>query len=166
MTPQQIFATALRLFALWLVISSFKYLVSLPKALEQYWNGDHMDLTMGTGVVMLVMAVIIWFFPLWISHKLIPRTQFENHVRLQPLEAARVGSALIGLWFFAEAALNLTWYFISFIINDSTGYNFQKMAVDDRVTFIYTIFELVLSLALMLRAGDFARLVVREKQGA
>jgi len=164
MTPQQVFGTALRLFALWLAISSLKYLVSLPKALEQYWRGEHMDLAVGTGVMMLLMAVVIWFFPLWISHKLIPRTQFENHVSLQPLEAARVGGALIGLWFFAQSALSLAWYVIMFIIKNSPDSNFRQMPEDERVTLIYTIFELVLSLALILRAGDFAKLVVREKK--
>lgn len=160
MTPQQIFATALRLFAIWLLVASFKYLVFSPRELAHLaeWNGVTTSVIIG--VLMLAVAAVLWFFPLSIAYKFVPRASFGDPVSLQPLEAARVGCALIGLWFFADGLLSITWYVLIFATQGAQGVQSEQMT-----TFFFTLIKMAAGIALMAGGGMFARLVVRGQKG-
>jgi hypothetical protein len=162
MTPQQIFAIGLRLFALWLLATSLKYLVWTPHALIQYSEGRGVEMSVYIGVGMLALAIVLWLFPLWIAHRFVPRTKFENALKLQPLEAARVGCALIGLWFFANGLLNLAWDGLMYTVLNSSESTFGALPGDEKTRVAYAIVQVVLALVLVLRASTFARLVVGE----
>ena len=59
----------------------------------------------------LAVAALLWLFPMWIAHRLIPRTRFENKLmNIQPREVARVGCCLIGLWLLSNYLGTLIWF--------------------------------------------------------
>ncbi len=159
MTPQQVFGTALRLFALLLLVWSVKYLFEIPLATRQFQTDGTMGLAYAIGATYLVLAGVLWFFPMLVAHKLIPRTQFDNRLNIQPLEAARVGSALIGLWFFVDGLRGVSWYFASFLA--FTDRPLQYMSSDVKLDIVSQAVQLVVSLILVLRSADIARLIVR-----
>ncbi len=159
MTPQQVLATALRLAALLLLVWSVKYLVEIPLAARQFKTDASMGLAYAVGATYLVLAAVLWFFPLLVAHKLIPRTHFDNHLNLQPLEAARVGSALIGLWFFLEGLRGISFYFVSFFVY--TDQPLQYMPTDLKLDLLAQVVQFTVSLLLVFRSADVARLIVR-----
>ena len=79
---------------------------------------------------------------------------------LSAFSAARVGSALIGLWLFAKSVTDLTWYLFSAILITSQGSFLDSMSPETRAEAAVLITELVLSVFLMVRSSYFARLVV------
>lgn len=161
MTPQQIFGTALRVLALIVLVWSVKYLLGIPATLKDLKIGTDPTLSYAIGAVYLLLSAALWFFPMWIAHKIIPRTKFDNYLNIQPLEAARVGAALIGLWFFASALPSLAWYIFSFFTIYGEQSAFQSMATDTKLDILSYIVQVVFSLVLMFRSTDFARLIVR-----
>jgi len=163
MTPQQIFGSALRLLALWLAIRSVGYLLTVPAILSKVRMDDGNVYSYVFGIAYLLAAAVLWFFPMWIAHNIVPRTQFENRINIQPLEAARVGCALIGLWIFATVLPKLVWFFFRAVVFYSNESSFQMLTQDDKLSFAVSVFEVIFSLVLIFRSSAFAKLVVREQ---
>jgi len=95
MTPQQIVGLVARLFALWLVIIAFQIFTiasvmnqSQPEAASLYF----------TPVLPLLLALFLWRFPMFIAHKLVPRTHDTNTLRMPARELTAAASAIIGIW--------------------------------------------------------------------
>lgn len=161
MTPQQIVGLAIRLLAIWLVISSIQYFIAIPAALHGADIDDKSTQSYIVAGAYISAAMLLWLFPMWIAHKLIPRTRFENTISVQPLEAARVGCALTGLWLSAHGFLDMVWYaFRAFLIAGSQS-AFASLGTGAKLDFIATLANLALGLLLIFRAGTFATLVIR-----
>jgi ABC-type multidrug transport system fused ATPase/permease subunit len=162
MTPQQIVGLGIRLLALWIAFHAIPYFsfkpfpIFSPDVSYQKWTAYLI------GVAALAVAVLLWLFPMWIAHKLLPRTQFENKLEIRSLEAARVGCGLIGLWVLAQALPSMAWYlFRAFLIvgNDSL---FSALNADAKLDMATSIVEMVFSLFLIVRSDVFARLLIRD----
>ncbi len=163
MTPQQILAIGIRLFSLWLILGSVKYLVGLPSSMVGSTFPDSVPVSYAIGIGYLIVAALLWFFPMWFAHKIAPRTRFENHINVQGLELARVGCALIGLYFFFHAAADIIWVVFWAFLTTSSGAVFQMLPADSKLNFAVAFFEVVFASILIFRAGDLARLVFRKK---
>jgi hypothetical protein len=159
MTPQQIVGIALRLLALWLALNSVRYLIWFPIALIESDLANRTAYSYSIGIVYIVGALLLWFFPMWLANKLTPRSQFENRLNLQPLEAIRAGCALIGLWLFASGLPNLVWFFFRAIVFNSDTSAFSSLDLDTKLDIAVALFEVCFSLVLIFRAGQFASMV-------
>jgi hypothetical protein len=161
MTPQQFVGLAIRLFAIWLVLSSIRYLSSVPMEMARMEQiTEHMYQAYFVGSAYLLAAAVLWFFPMAIAHRLIPRTSFPERMTIPAFSAARVGSALIGLWLFAESVTGLTWYFFSALVFSTGGSFWDNMPLDTRIDAAVLIAQLVLSMFLIIGSSYFARIVV------
>lgn len=161
MTPQQLVGIGFRLVALWLALTSVRYLLAIPMALMKFDLANRTAYSYSTGIVFIVAALCLWFFPMWLANRLLPRTQFENRLNLQPLEAIRVGCALIGLWLFASALPNLVWFFFRAVVFNTNTSAFDSLDLDTKLDIAVALFEVGFALVLILRAGQFASLVDR-----
>lgn len=161
MTPQQIVGLGVRLVAIWLAITSVQYLASIPAALTSASLGDKTTPAYIIGAVYLTSAALLWLFPMWVAHKLIPRTRFQDIVTVQALEAARVGCGLIGLWLFANALPNLVWFLFRLFLFTGNQAAFQSLATEAKLDIAVAAVNLLISLVIVFRATDIARLVVR-----
>jgi hypothetical protein len=162
MTPQQMIAVGIRLAALWMLLNSIRFLLSIPAMLTFNNFPEGVSPSYAVGIAYLVFAGVLWFFPMWLAHKIAPRTQFDNHVNLQGLEVARVGSALIGLWFFFVAMPDMTWFlFRAFLVSGSEP-TFQSLSSDAKLDVAVSFVEIVFALILIFRSGDFTRFVYRK----
>ncbi len=167
MTPQQIVGIGVRLLAIWFAVKSISYLTAYPFSMAQYPGriSDATTLPVAIGVLYMVVAALLWFFPMAIAHRIIPRTKFENTLSLPALEAARVGCALLGLWFLFGSASGLVGVLFRGLLTSSNGSFFEKLTLDDRIDFFLLLFEVVLAIALIVRAASFASFVTREQLG-
>jgi hypothetical protein len=162
MTPQQLVGLGVRLFAVWLAIASVAYWVTIPATLLASANlGNTPNIvSYAIGVAYVAAALLFWLFPMAIAHKLLPRTQYQNRLSAEPHELAKVGSALLGLWLITKAAPTLVWLiFRSFLFMESSA-AFSSITPDAKLEISIALFELLLAVVLIVKAGAFAHLVV------
>lgn len=126
---------------------------------------DQAPISYLVGALALLLAIFLWFFPMAIAHRILPRTKFDNHLSLQTFEAARVGCSLIGLWFAISVAPGLIWFLFSNLVNSSGQSFFRSLNAEDRMTFAFYLAELGFALLLIFRSNVFAQIVVGRKAG-
>lgn len=97
MTPQQIVGLAVRLFSIWLVVIAFQ-MVGIVTALNQQFKGSSALALYVMPALPVLLAVGLWFFPMFVAHKLIPRSHDTNALRMPVREAAAAAAAIIGIW--------------------------------------------------------------------
>lgn len=161
MTPQQFVGIGVRLFALWLGLTSVGYFTSVPAMLaaNPVGSGDAVTLAYAMGIGCVLVGLLLWFAPMLVAHKLLPRTQHDNRLSFQAHELARVGCSLLGLWLLARALPSLMWFlFRSFLMVDA-GSSFSALAPDAKLDVAVGLFEAAFALVLVLKSSAFARLV-------
>jgi hypothetical protein len=97
MSPQQIVAVALRLFAIWLGIQALDYLPSFFYGGE----GQHSRAYVYVTFLLALNVVIIiglWFFPRSIAGKFVPPEKPTAQPSANADSWLAIGCALIGLW--------------------------------------------------------------------
>ena len=159
MTPQQLVGLGVRLFALWLGLSSVTYLVSALSVPDRPEMAGTAALAGLMGAGGLLVGLVLWFVPMLVAHKLLPRTQHDNHLSFRAHELARVGCSLLGLWLFAKALPPLVWFLLrAFLVVDS-GPAFSALSQETKLEVGVGLFEALFAVILMLKSGAFARLV-------
>jgi hypothetical protein len=162
MTPQQLVGIGVRLFALWLALSSVSYLVTAPASLQASAVPGGPTFAYAVGGAYLVGAVLVWSFPMWVAGKLIPRTSFQNHMAVQALELARVGCCLLGVWLLAKTLPTLVWFLARAVLLAGNSSAFSALGPEARVDMAVALFEVAFAVVLTFRSSTVARLVVRE----
>jgi hypothetical protein len=163
MTPQQVVALGIRILSIWLAIYGLEYVFSVSASMKGTNLEEGLSIAYSIGGAFLGLAAMLWFFPMAVAHRIVPRTRFENHLKLQPLEAARVGCALIGLWLFAHTVPSFAWFILRLATSVGDQSFFQSLQPSDRVDVIFYIFELGLSFAFVLKSAAFAKIALRNE---
>jgi hypothetical protein len=110
MTPQQVVGLFVRLLAVWLVLSGVQ-LIGYGAALDTQHTQEHTLVPYVISAVLFIFALALWLFPMAVAHKLVPRTHFDNVLRVPAQEVAVVACVILGLWVFVARALpSLTQY--------------------------------------------------------
>lgn len=163
MTPQQIIGLAIRCLSLFIGWYAVRYFFSVP--MEAQLNGwaNQTASLYAYGVVGLLIAVFLWFFPLSIANKIVPRTQFENHVDVRAIELARVGVSLIGIWIFGSALPDLLWVLVRGALVNTNGSIFLWLSADEQTSLWVDTFQLVFATVLVLKANALALLMTRRQ---
>jgi hypothetical protein len=95
-TPQQIVAVALRLFAVWLGIETLK---TVPAFFTVRGFDSPSYVWMSFMIVLTIVAVLaLWFFPNIIAGKLLPRPSSPPQPNPTPEVWLALGCTLLGLW--------------------------------------------------------------------
>lgn len=162
MTPQQLIGVGVRLFALWLFIRALPYLGSIPgqlMAMSVPGSEGAPALSYGIGIAYLIGGVLLWFFPMVVAHRLLPRTSHTNTLSFQAHELARVGCGLLGLWLFAIELPALTWFlFRAFLVTGSAS-SFSTLDGQAKLEVIVAVVELVIAVILITKSEVFARFI-------
>lgn len=110
MTPQQLVGLAARLFAIWLCVTAVQA-VGIGQAMMAQDRSGAFPLPYVFAGLYLAAGIVLWIFPLWIAHRLIPRTKFEDQLRLPVRDAVMVGCVILGLGLLVVRAIPaLSWY--------------------------------------------------------
>jgi hypothetical protein len=150
MSPQQIVGMSVRLFAIWLALTGLPYVWAIPAALER----QHVDgrlVPEFIGLVLLLVALLLWLFPMVVAHKLVPRTTFNNVLRAPALDAARVGCFVVGLWYFLKSAPALVSFLFRAFLVSGSGSLFGSMDLEQKLDFWFYVIEIAISLFLIAR---------------
>lgn len=115
MTPQQAVGLASRLFAVWLALASFQsWLVA--RAVQNKGIVDAAWLAYSVPAIYWLAAVILWFYPMSIAHRLVPRTRFEDRITLPVKQVVLVACIVLGLAVVLVRALPLLAGYLSWAI--------------------------------------------------
>ena len=164
MTPQQLVGLGIRLLSLWFLYHGGIWVlqwITLPNEPGMAAFRDRFISGAVAGVSYFVASIFLWNAPMWVAHKLVPRTGHENVLNVSLFDTARVGCALIGLWIFASTLQNIVWFLISALIASGSDSVFMAMSRENRVSFAVDVFQVALALFLVLRAHGFARLIAK-----
>jgi hypothetical protein len=118
MTPHQIVAVALRLFAVWLGIQALRILPAFFVVNSSDATGYVYALFMFALTAVLVLA--LWFFPRAITGKLLPHGVAESQPAVTADTWLAMGCSLIGLWILTTTIPRLV--FDIFALNSMSSY--------------------------------------------
>jgi hypothetical protein len=109
MSPQQIVALALRLFAIWLGIQALGYLPSFFYRSEGQYSRAYVYVAF---LLALNVAIIIslWFFPRSIAGKLVPPEKPSAQPSASTDSWLAIGCTLIGLWTLTDTIPRLVYW--------------------------------------------------------
>lgn len=112
MTPPQIVGLAVRLFSVWLAFVAIQF-IGNGMSVNSQPGIEPSNVSFISAAFVFGLAVTLWFFPMVVAHKLIPRTQFDNVLRVPANEAAMVACVVLGLWLFTVRILPSLGYYLS-----------------------------------------------------
>lgn len=158
MTPQQLVGTAVRLFAVWLILSSLAYFTTFPSTLETSPSVQYGRYFVGG--LFLLFAAWLWFCPMVVAHTIVPRTTHDNRLSVRGHELARVGIALLGLWLAAKALPSVVWVLYRAFLFAEINSSFASLTADLKLELAVSVTELFIAGALVAKAGAIARLAV------
>ncbi len=164
MTPQQIVGLAVRLFSIWLLFL----------ALQVIGYGNEMNRQPGLGPtnihylisgLTILLAIFLWFFPMFVAHKLVPKTKFDNVLRVPAHEAVTVACIIFAIGIFLFKVLPAVAFYIPLLVvmvrDNQTIANYEEFHFM-RVAPI--VIQLAVAMLLAFKAHTVSRfLLIRER---
>lgn len=152
MTPQQAVGLASRLFAVWLALASFQsWLVA--RAVQNKGIVDAAWLAYSVPAIYWLAAVVLWFYPLSIAHRLVPRTRFEDRITLPVRQVVLVACIVLGLCVVLVRALPLLAGYLSWaILWIGAGYQLSAAEVHRHLDLLEGAMQLAVGLVFVLKA--------------
>lgn len=158
MTPQQLVGLGVRLFALWLALTSIGTISAIWST--PLPDGTPKGLGIGLGIAYLVGAGGLWFLPMAVAHRLLPRTSHTNAISAGGFEIARAGTCLLGLWLLVKTLPAAAWYIFRMAALTSAGPAIDAFNSDAKVDMAVIVFQLGLAVVLIVKSEAFARAAV------
>lgn len=158
MTPQQLVGLGVRLFALWLALTSLGTISAIWSA--QLPEGAPKGLGIVMGIAYLIGAAALWFFPMVVAHRLLPRTSHSNAMSAGGFEIARAGACLLGLWLLVKTLPTAAWYIFRMAAVTTVTSAIDAFNSDAKVDMAVIVFQLVLAVVLIVKSEAFARVAV------
>jgi hypothetical protein len=162
MTAQQWVGLGVRLFAIWLGIDAAARLFAFAAVLARSGLAMHADILLMQsmnvvyGGIELIVAVLLWLFPLVVAAALLPRTRHDDVLRLSAEPAAAVGCVLLGLWALATALPDVA-YWLSFLVAWSRRPSDFISDPARALTVVSVAVQVGIALVLILRSRTIAR---------
>ncbi len=164
MTPQQFIGLAVRLFAVWLVVSAVQAF-SVGSAMSAQSGPEFSSLPYVVAGLYLLAALPLWFFPMSVAHKLLPRTSSQDTMRLPARDAITIGCAILGLWVIVMQALpSLSWYAVLAAFWLASGEPISSMEQSRHVELITGLVSLVVGLLLVTKAARIGAFILSRQQ--
>jgi hypothetical protein len=162
MTPTQLVALFVRLFALWLVISAIQAL-GTAMAMHDALGRASLASYLLAGLLLLV-ALALWRHPLFVARTLIPSAPAEPGGSITAFGAATVGCIVLGLWVLVARALPALTRDILIVevlrLNDQP---LQAMQGRDLAHVIESVLDVCAALLLMFKARTIAGYLLRPR---
>lgn len=159
MSPQQIVGVAVRMFSIWLALTAIPYLSSFPTVLWSQDMNKSAWISLILGGFYLAAAMTIWLFPMVISHRLVPKSAFENRFNTRPDEVAAVGVAILGLWKTVDAGPDLVSYLFQTHLRAGDQSIFNYLDAVGKVDVSFILVELVIAMFFLFKANDIAKII-------
>ena len=159
MTPQQIIAVAVRLFAIWLLLYAGASVTSSYLAVRAHGAEIPIQSLASGFALVVIVCGILWAFPLFIARWILPRSVAQPEQSAAFQDWFSVGCSLIGVWILAKAISALA----SNLLVDYLGYRIfpnSFIASPDWPLYVaYNFFQLTFGIWLLLGGKGLRKLV-------
>lgn len=157
MTPQQMIGVAARLFAVWLAINALQS-IGIAQALAAQGNQRAMNwLPFVFAGIYLLGAALLWFFPMAVAHRLVPRTRFEDRITVPAQQAATVACVIVGLLVIVFRALpSLSAYLALAAYWIANGAPLSSLSAERHLDALSGAIQLLVGASLVVKAHAFA----------
>lgn len=160
MTPQQAVGLASRLFAIWVALASFQSWAA-ARALRSQGVLEATWVQYSVPAIYWLAAVVLWFFPMSIAHRLVPRTRYEDRMTLPPHQVVVVACIVLGMLLVLVRALpELSHYVAVAALWVAAGQPVSTMDVDRHVYALAGAIQLMVGLVCMFKAHAIASRLV------
>lgn len=162
MTPHQVIGVSVRLFSIWLVLFSLQT-VTTAFALDLRPNsGDTVSMYLFAGLY-VIAAIILWWFPMTVAQRLLPRTKYDDVLRIPAQQVTVSATVVLGLWVLATRAIPAISYYVTLAAYWSrSGQTVSSLPLAQHAAFAVGIVELVVALALMFKAPDISVFILKK----
>ncbi len=153
-------AIGVRLFAIALAIYSIKNFPGMYMYFDSQNDQSAANLYAGLFVFMLLLAALLWHFPLSVASKIIPETgNNETTVSWSEKDLLTVGLILIGVYLFYYVISDaIYWLYVLNIAQSYTGMEIELNS-DQKARIYSTAVEFILSLSLIIGAKGISNAV-------
>jgi hypothetical protein len=158
MTVQQVIGLALRLVALYLASSALGSVANGLSMMDDP-RGDSAVYFIAA-VMKLLLAAYLWFFPMSVAHRLLPKTSGTEKIITNSNQIAVAGVALLGLYEAVQGVLLVFQDVVSALSTSSTsaGSIYERMSADGGgAGFYMDCLQLLIGVVLLLNARKVAR---------
>lgn len=166
MTSNQCVAIGVRLFAIWLVVDVIE---GAPGAYAFLAQGGSpapagiVALIVATSAVLVLIAILLWRFPLVTARQLLPRTAQEQSIAVPAAESIeRAGFCLLGLWLLVRTLPELVFDGVRLHLHFAPG-STLALRPDDYAGMAAHGVELVLAIWLLLGAKGLLGVIRRAR---
>lgn len=148
MTPLQTLAVAVRLFSVWLAVSTGREIFAFYAAGIARGSSDGGLIAIFSIVLVAALTAALWFFPRTVARKLIAPSDQESQAPASPDTWLAVGCTLIGVWLFANSLPALVRRLL--LIHFTNG--MEDESPDRGVWLFYYLLQIAISLWLVFGA--------------
>jgi len=162
MTKEQIVALAVKLFAVFLLIYGLGQLASIIP-LSYYDNisvGAWITIA-GLGLFFAGIILFLWFFPLFISRKLLPSDEVKEGESIASVKDIDViAFSILGLWVLASAVPDMVYWILMWmtVLSKSSG---DAMLTEQVINTTVTVLEIIIGVWLLVGARGLRGLLRR-----
>lgn len=153
-------AIGVRLFAIALTIYSLKNFPGMYMYFDAQNNQSAALIYAGLFVFLVVLAILLWIFPLTVASKLIPKTASnETSISWSEKDLLVVGLILIGVYLFYHVISDsIYWLYIWNYSQSYTGMEIELNS-DQKARIIGTAVEFIISLSLIFSAKGISNAI-------
>lgn len=161
MSPHQIIAVAVRLYAIWLVIFLISWLPGFIRETQEKNDALISAVVYASFGAVILFVFVLWFFPRTIAHTLLARSEQKAETPASPNEYFSVGCSLIGLWVLSDAIPGLARYGLVLIFASRQNEGVFASTFDLHSGGIFFAIQFLIGVVLLFGAKSIVRLVTR-----
>jgi len=106
-SPIQVAALAIRLFAIWLAIYWARWIPYLYSEARKPDDAAGLVVAVGVTLLTVFLVIFLWFFPRTVARTLLPAGESASRPPVSPDLWFAIGCALLGLWVLTDAIPSL-----------------------------------------------------------
>lgn len=112
-----------------------------------------------------VAAAFLWFFPMVVGHRLVPRTRHDNTLTVPVQEAVTVAAVILGLWLLVARAIPaISFYATVAAYWSRNGQSISSASPSQHAQFVVGLIEFGVALVLLLKAPHISKFIVTKHQ--
>jgi hypothetical protein len=153
-------AIGVRLFAIALAIYSLKNFPGMYMYFDAQHDQSSANLYAGLFLFMLLLAILLWHFPLSVASKITPKTASnETSISWSEKDLLTVGLILIGVYLFYHVISDsIYWLYVLNVSHTYTGMEIELNS-DQKASIYSTAVEFFLSLSLIIGAKGISNVI-------
>jgi hypothetical protein len=166
MSREDVIAVAVRIFAIFLLVSVVRTLPGAIALIDQVEPKPSLALVALVSVLGLALCAWLWFFPLTVARKLLPAMREpRSETAMDGSVALTVGLTLLGIWVLSHALPDAIYWVTLFLLSRRIDAGHIDWQNDQIANILATAGQLALALWLIFGSAGIKRLILRFRNG-